>query len=128
MRVSGVVLVVLVFGHLFVNLMLGEGIKAIDFGFVAGKWATPFWQVWDLLMLWLADAPRRQRHAHDHQRLRRARRHRGCVLKGLLLAASVVLILSRHPGDLHLRPVPGRRAATTCSPSFCTEQQQVHPP
>jgi succinate dehydrogenase / fumarate reductase membrane anchor subunit len=21
---------------------------------VAGKWASPFWQVWDLLMLWLA--------------------------------------------------------------------------
>ena len=25
-----------------------------DFGFVAGKWASPFWQIWDLLMLWLA--------------------------------------------------------------------------
>jgi succinate dehydrogenase / fumarate reductase membrane anchor subunit len=54
MRASGVVLVVLILGHLFVNLMVGEGIKAIDFAFVAGKWATPFWQVWDLLMLWLA--------------------------------------------------------------------------
>src|SRR5918993_2982967 len=54
MRVSGVLLVALVLGHLFVNLVLGEGIQAIDFGFVAGKWASPFWQVWDLLMLWLA--------------------------------------------------------------------------
>lgn len=54
MRMSGVVLLVLVFGHLFVNLMVGEGIHAIDFAFVAGKWASPFWQVWDLLMLWLA--------------------------------------------------------------------------
>lgn len=54
MRVSGVLLVVLVFGHLFVNLWLGDGVKAIDFGFVGGKWANPFWQVWDLLMLWLA--------------------------------------------------------------------------
>lgn len=54
MRASGVVLLVLIFGHLFVNLVAGEGISAIDFGFVAGKWATPFWQVWDLLMLWLA--------------------------------------------------------------------------
>jgi succinate dehydrogenase / fumarate reductase membrane anchor subunit len=54
MRLSGVVLVVLVFGHLFVNLMLGEGIKQIDFAFVAGKWASPFWQLWDLAMLWLA--------------------------------------------------------------------------
>src|SRR5687767_10605540 len=54
MRGSGLLLVVLVFGHLFVNLMMGEGIHQIDFAFVAGKWANPFWQVWDLAMLWLA--------------------------------------------------------------------------
>jgi len=54
MRASGVLLVVLIFGHLFVNLMVGEGIHGIDFAFVAGKYATPFWQWWDVLMLWLA--------------------------------------------------------------------------
>jgi succinate dehydrogenase / fumarate reductase membrane anchor subunit len=54
MRMSGVVLVVLVLGHLFVNLMIGKGVDALDFAFVAGKWASPFWQIWDLLMLWLA--------------------------------------------------------------------------
>src|SRR5204862_8284759 len=54
MRLSGVVLLVLVFGHLFVNLMVGKGIHAVDFAFVVGKWSSPFWQVWDLLMLWLA--------------------------------------------------------------------------
>ena len=54
MRASGVLLVVLIFGHLFVNLMLGEGIDGIDFAFVAGKFANPFWQWWDVLMLWLA--------------------------------------------------------------------------
>ena len=54
MRVSGVLLVVLIFGHLFVNLVAGEGVKAIDFAFVAGKWADPFWVVWDTLLLWLA--------------------------------------------------------------------------
>ena len=53
MRASGILLLVLIFGHLFVNLMLGEGIHAIDFAFVAGKWSSPFWQVWDMLMLWL---------------------------------------------------------------------------
>lgn len=55
MRGSGLLLVVLVLGHLFVNLMIGKGIHAIDFAFVAGKWANPFWQVWDLAMLWLAE-------------------------------------------------------------------------
>ncbi len=54
MRASGVVLAVLIFGHLFVNLVAGEGVKAIDFAFVAGKWADPFWVVWDTLLLVLA--------------------------------------------------------------------------
>ncbi|SDS06777.1 succinate dehydrogenase hydrophobic membrane anchor subunit [Jiangella sp. DSM 45060] len=54
MRASGVLLVILIFTHLFVNLVTGDGINALDFGFVAGKWADPLWQVWDLLMLWLA--------------------------------------------------------------------------
>ncbi|WP_110588414.1 succinate dehydrogenase hydrophobic membrane anchor subunit [Microbacterium suaedae] len=54
MRASGVLLIVLIFGHLFVNLMVGDGISAIDFAFVAGKLASPFWQWWDVLMLWLA--------------------------------------------------------------------------
>jgi succinate dehydrogenase / fumarate reductase membrane anchor subunit len=54
MRASGLVLVVLIFGHLFVNLVSGQGVKAIDFAFVAGKLADPFWVVWDTLLLWLA--------------------------------------------------------------------------
>ena len=54
MRVSGVILLVLIFGHLFVNLMVGDGIKAIDFAFVGGKLSNPFWQWWDVAMLWLA--------------------------------------------------------------------------
>lgn len=54
MRVSGVVLVALIFTHLFVNLVAGKGVSAIDFAFVAGKWASPMWQWIDGTMLWLA--------------------------------------------------------------------------
>jgi succinate dehydrogenase / fumarate reductase membrane anchor subunit len=54
MRVSGVVLVVLVLGHLFIMNLLDGGVQRINWAFVAGRWASPFWQVWDLLMLWLA--------------------------------------------------------------------------
>ncbi len=92
MRVSGLLLVVLVLGHLLVNLVLGEGIKGVDFAFVAGKWSSPFWQVWDLLLLWLA-----QLHGtnglrtiindyaeHDQTRF---------WLKMLLYTASVVVIV-----------------------------------
>jgi succinate dehydrogenase / fumarate reductase membrane anchor subunit len=55
MRASGVVLVVLIFGHLAYNLIWTPGgIHAVDFGFVGGKLADPFWKWWDVLMLWLA--------------------------------------------------------------------------
>ena len=54
MRVSGVLLLALIFGHLFINLMTGDGIQQITFAFVAGKWADPFWKIWDGTMLWLA--------------------------------------------------------------------------
>ena len=54
MRVSGVILVFLVLGHLFIMNILDGGVQRINFAFVAGRWASPFWQVWDLLQLWLA--------------------------------------------------------------------------
>lgn len=54
MRISGIVLIGLVLGHLFIMTQLDGGVQRINFGFVAGRWASPFWQVWDLLQLWLA--------------------------------------------------------------------------
>ncbi len=54
MRVSGVVLIFLVLGHLFIMNILDGGVQRINFAFVAGRWSSPFWQVWDLMMLWLA--------------------------------------------------------------------------
>ncbi|MGD3106780.1 MULTISPECIES: succinate dehydrogenase hydrophobic membrane anchor subunit [unclassified Streptomyces] len=54
MRLSGIVLVVLVLGHLLIQLVLDGGVSKIGFAFVAGRWASPFWQAWDLCMLWLA--------------------------------------------------------------------------
>lgn len=54
MRVSGIVLIFLVLGHLFIMNILDGGVQRINFAFVAGRWSSPFWQVWDLLQLWLA--------------------------------------------------------------------------
>jgi succinate dehydrogenase / fumarate reductase membrane anchor subunit len=54
MRISGVVLVFLVLGHLLIMNVLDGGVQRVNFAFVAGRWSSPFWQVWDLLMLWLA--------------------------------------------------------------------------
>jgi len=54
MRISGIILVFLVLGHLFIMNILDGGVQRINFGFVAGRWSSPFWQTWDLLQLWLA--------------------------------------------------------------------------
>ena len=91
MRASGVVLLVLIFGHLFVNLVAGQGIKQVDFGFVAGKWAAPFWQWWDCAMLWLAlihgaNGMRTLTNDYARGRLRK-------VLLGAILVSTIVLIL-----------------------------------
>ena len=105
MRASGILLLVLVFGHLFVNLMLGEGIHGIDFAFVAGKWSSPFWQTWDLLMLWLAELHGVQRRPHDHQRLHREGPH-PVDPQGSAGRERAARHGARHAGHLHLRPVP----------------------
>jgi succinate dehydrogenase / fumarate reductase membrane anchor subunit len=54
MRFSGVLLTFLVLGHLLIMLVLNGGVEKIDFSFVVGRWASPFWQIWDLVMLWFA--------------------------------------------------------------------------
>jgi succinate dehydrogenase / fumarate reductase membrane anchor subunit len=55
MRMSGLALIVLVLGHLFIMNILDGGVHRINFAFVAGRWSSPFWQFWDLAMLWLAE-------------------------------------------------------------------------
>jgi succinate dehydrogenase / fumarate reductase membrane anchor subunit len=55
MRLSGLLLIVLVLGHLFIMNILDGGVQRINFAFVAGRWSSPFWQFWDLSMLWLAE-------------------------------------------------------------------------
>ena len=54
MRLSGLLLVILVLAHLFIMNIVDGGVHRLGFAFVAGRWASPFWQVWDLAMLWLA--------------------------------------------------------------------------
>jgi succinate dehydrogenase / fumarate reductase membrane anchor subunit len=51
MRISGILLVFLVLGHFTIVHLLDEGIDRVDFAFVSGRWASPFWQTWDWLML-----------------------------------------------------------------------------
>ncbi len=117
MRASGVVLVVLIFGHLFVNLMVGEGVKAIDFGFVGGKWADPFWQWWDVLMLWLAlihGANGMRTIVSDYTNPGTVQR----ILKGALLLSTIVLLVLGTLVVFTFDPCPAGSPAELL-PSFC---------
>jgi len=54
MRISGLVLVLLAVGHVLIMTVLEEGIDRVDSRFVAERWSTPFWRVWDWMLLSLA--------------------------------------------------------------------------
>jgi len=117
MRLSGILLIVLIFGHLLVNLVLGDGVKQIDFAFVAGKYATPFWQVWDLLMLWLAmihGGNGMRTLVNDYAHNRTVNR----ILRWAILAAVVVMVVLGTLVIFTFDPCPVGAAADQL-PSFC---------
>ena len=117
MRASGVVLVVLIFGHLFVNVFSGEGVKAIDFAFVAGKLADPFWVVWDTLLLWLAlihGANGMRTLVNDYAGTARLR----VILLGAIFASTAVLLILGTLVIYTLDPCPVTAPAELL-PSFC---------
>ena len=53
MRVSGVVLVLLVLGHLVI-MHLVFNVDNINYEFVAGRYRNPLWRIYDLVMVLLA--------------------------------------------------------------------------
>ena len=91
MRFSGLLLTFLVLGHLLIMLVLDGGVEKINFAFVAGRWASPFWQIWDLLTLWLATlhGTNGMRTVINDYAERDATRF---TLKTLLYTASIVMI------------------------------------
>ncbi len=117
MRASGLVLIVLIFGHLLINLVLGQGVKQIDFAFIGGKYATPFWQVWDLLMLWLAlihGGNGMRTLVNDYAYNRVVNR----ILKWAILAAVVILIVLGTLVIFTFDPCPAGAPADLVA-SFC---------
>jgi succinate dehydrogenase / fumarate reductase membrane anchor subunit len=117
MRASGVVLVVLIFGHLFINLVAGTGVKQVDFAFIAGKYSTPFWQVWDSAMLVLAlihGSNGMRTITNDYVVNPTANK----LIKGALLTATVLLILLGLLVVFTFDPCPANGLAANL-PSFC---------
>jgi succinate dehydrogenase / fumarate reductase, membrane anchor subunit len=55
MRLSGLALVILALGHMFImHVLVVIAGQEIDFAFVQSRWGTPFWRIYDLLLLVLA--------------------------------------------------------------------------
>ena len=121
MRASGVLLVVLIFGHLFSNLIATPGgVHAIDFGFVGGKLANPFWQWWDVAMLWLAlihGANGMRTIVNDYV----SKRAIAKTLKVLLFIAAALLIVLGTLVVFTLDPCPAG-ADPSLVASFCAAQ------
>jgi succinate dehydrogenase / fumarate reductase, membrane anchor subunit len=91
MRASGVLLVFLVLGHLFIMMVTDGGVEKIGFAFVAGRWASPWWQFWDLLQLWLAmihGTNGMRTVINDYADKDRTR----AILKGLLFTAAFLTV------------------------------------
>jgi len=53
MRISGVLLLFLALGHLAI-MHIVHNVEEISYAFVAARFATPFWRIYDFLLLTLA--------------------------------------------------------------------------
>ncbi len=91
MRISGLALLGLALGHLFI-MHVFNSIHGINYDFVAGRYAGVFWRGYDLAMLWLA-------MIHGLNGLRTLMDDylrspvRGVAVKGLYLVGAVFLLL-----------------------------------
>ncbi len=54
MRFSGVALIFLALGHLWIMHLMDGGVSRINYDFVAQRFLTPLWRTYDLLLLGLA--------------------------------------------------------------------------
>lgn len=54
MRISGLALVFLVLGHMYIMHIIDGGVDRIDYDFVAGRWNGFFWRAYDWMLLALA--------------------------------------------------------------------------
>lgn len=52
-RMSGIALIFLAIGHVVIMHVINT-VDEIDYEFVANRWQSPFWRVYDMLLLFLA--------------------------------------------------------------------------
>ena len=93
MRLSGLALVILALGHMFIMHVLVElSGQEINWAFVQSRWGTPFWRIYDFLLLVLAFV-----HGANGTRVVIGDyvTHRGLrsLLVGILLAISAIWLI-----------------------------------
>jgi succinate dehydrogenase / fumarate reductase membrane anchor subunit len=94
MRISGLILVLLALGHLFITHIL-HNVETVNYEFVASRWADPktgvLWRLWDLTMINLAvlHGFNGLRQVLDEYVIRRDRR----VLTHTLIWLSVIFLM-----------------------------------
>lgn len=93
MRISGLALVFLALGHMFImHVLVQLSGGEIDFAFVQSRWGTPFWRIYDFVLLVLAflhGANGARVVIGDYVANRRAR----SLLIGILLAISGIWLV-----------------------------------
>ena len=91
MRISGILLLVLALGHLFI-MHVFNSVHDIDYNFVAQRYVKIFWRGYDLTMLWLAmiHGLNGLRTLFDDYLRPPAR---GIAVKGMYLVGALFLIL-----------------------------------
>jgi succinate dehydrogenase / fumarate reductase membrane anchor subunit len=94
MRLSGLALVILALGHMFIMHVLVELTGGeINFAFVQSRWGSPFWRVYDFLLLVLAFT-----HGANGARIVIGdyisnRRWRSLIIGALLVVSAIWLVL-----------------------------------
>jgi len=124
MRISGVLLVVLVAIHIITNVLMGDGVRQINFAFVAGKWASPFSQLATFLLLILAvihGANGVRTVIQDYVRSYRAQR----VLTGITFVIALALLVLGSLVLFTFDPCPAG-APGYLLPDFCPIVEGIH--
>jgi len=105
MRISGIVLVLMALGHLVIMHILNN-VDTIDYGFVASRWASPFWKTYDLILLLLAllhgvNGARMVLEDYVHSPVRRKYSLIALYVLGVLITiAGVISVIAFNPQGL----------------------------
>ena len=52
-RLSGLLLVVLLLGNVLTLHLFDGGVHGFNWGVLAARWASPWWRLWDVALIWL---------------------------------------------------------------------------